>query len=144
MIDRISLHISFYEATRSETAIRRGIQNIPGEKELNAMRLTALMIFEPVRCHFNVPIRVNSFYRNPMVNRLVGGSATSQHMTGEAIDMDALDHTGLTNKDIFEWIKGNLEWDQLIWEYGNKEQPAWVHCSYKETGNRKQILYIGI
>jgi len=141
---KISPHITFREATFSNTAIRHGIINHPGVRELEAMKLVAEKIFEPVRKHFGKPILVNSFYRNPEVNRLVGGSKTSQHMKGEAIDMDAIESTGLTNRQIFEWIKENLEFDQLLWEWGNKQNPAWVHCSYRKEGNRNQILYIGI
>lgn len=140
----ISPHISFREATFSNTAIRHGVTNIPRPEEIKAMRLVASMVFEPVRCHFGKPIRINSFYRSPRVNALVGGSKTSDHMKGAAIDMDAIESTGLTNKEIFDWIKSNLKFDQLIWEYGTKKQPAWVHCSYKEQGNRNQILYIGV
>lgn len=141
---KISPNITFREAIRSDTAYKHGIVNAPGIRELEAMQLVAVNIFEPIRNHFKVPILVSSFYRSQEVNALVGGSKTSQHCKGEAIDMDAIDSTGLTNKKIFEFIKDNLDFDQLIWEYGTRLNPAWVHCSYKKSGNRNQILYIGV
>lgn len=139
MVIKISKHISYKEATHSNTATRRGINNVPSEKHIVAMKALAKNIFEPVRVHFNKPISVNSFFRSVALNKAIGGSATSQHCKGEAIDIDAT--KGFTNKQIYNYIKDNLEYDQLIWEFGTDKEPDWVHVSYKANGkNRKQQL----
>jgi|GEM_PF-217167 len=136
---KISKHISYKEATHSNTATRRGIKNVPTEKHLTAMKALAKNVFEPVRVHFDKPIRVNSFFRSSALNKAIGGSTTSQHCKGEAIDMDAT--KGFTNKQIYNYIKNNLEYDQLIWEFGTDKEPDWVHVSYRADGkNRKQQL----
>ena len=139
----ISKYITYQEAVTSQTAIRKGINNTPNSNALINMQLLGIRVFDIVREHFKKPIRVSSFYRSLLLNNAVGGSSrTSQHVTGEAIDIQAT--KGFTNAQIFNFIKDNLEFDQLIWEYGTKENPAWVHVSYKKSGNRKQILYVGV
>lgn len=135
----ISKHISYREATRSNVAVRYGLDNTPNEFQLNAMRLVANKIFEPVRMHFGVPIFVSSFFRAPKVNVKAGGSPTSSHPKGEAIDMDDI-LGGVTNSEIFYLIYDNLEFDQLIWEFGDDDNPAWVHASWSQNGNRNQVL----
>lgn len=136
---KISKHISYKEATHSDTATRRGIKNVPNEVELKAMKALASKIFEPLRTHFNEPIKVNSFYRSSALNKQIGGSETSQHCKGEAIDIDAMN--GVTNKQLYDYIKNNLEFDQLIWEFGTDKTPDWVHVSYTTTKiNRMQLL----
>lgn len=136
---KISKHISYQEATHSNTATRRGIKNIPNDVELKAMKTLAERVFEPLRVHFNEPIKINSFFRSTALNKQIGGSKTSQHCTGEAIDLDALN--GITNKQLYDYIKNNLEFDQLIWEFGTDKNPDWVHVSYTTTKtNRKQLL----
>ncbi len=135
---KISKNISFKEAIRSSTAIRKGIFNEPNGDELEAMLLVAEKIFQPLREEFGA-IRINSFFRCSALNVAVGGSKSSQHCKGEAIDVDALN--GVTNKELFNYIKDNLDFDQLIWEYGTDEEPAWVHFSYtNKRENRKQVL----
>lgn len=139
MATKISKHISYKEATHSNTATRRGIKNEPSEKHITAMKVLAKTVFEPLRVHFDKPIRVNSFFRSAALNKAIGGSGTSQHCKGEAIDLDAT--TGFTNKEIYNYIKDNLEYDQLIWEFGTDKEPDWVHVSYRADGkNRKQQL----
>ncbi|MDF1674016.1 MAG: D-Ala-D-Ala carboxypeptidase family metallohydrolase [Vicingaceae bacterium] len=138
-ITKISKHISYKEATHSNTATRRGIKNLPSDKHIVAMKSLAKNVFEPVRVHFDKPIRVNSFFRSVALNKAIGGSSTSQHCKGEAIDLDAT--KGFTNKQIYNYIKDNLEFDQLIWEFGTDKEPDWVHVSYRADGkNRKQQL----
>jgi zinc D-Ala-D-Ala carboxypeptidase len=137
----ISKHVSYSEATKSLTAIRDGIDNTPGKNELANMKHIALNIFEKVRGHFCCPIHVSSFYRSPELNRAVKGSKTSQHVKGEAMDLDADTFGITTNKRIFDYIRKNLEFDQLIWEHGTDKNPAWVHVSLKKHGvNKKQVL----
>lgn len=137
---KISKHISYEEATYSSTANRLGIDNTPGPEHVKNMKKAAEAIFEPLREHFGVPIGVTSFYRCEALNRALRGSLRSSHMKGEAIDIDADVYGSLSNKDIFDYIKDNLEFDQLIWEFGSDENPAWVHASYSSSQNRGQVL----
>lgn len=140
---RISKHISYKEATRSATAKRLGIDNHPSENVLYRMQITANKIFEPVRIHFGVPIFVSSFFRSWKLNGKIGGSSTSDHPKGMAIDMDDVlsNENGPTNADIFYFILDNVDFDQLIWEYGNDNNPDWVHASYRgQDKNRCQVL----
>lgn len=136
----ISKHITFIEATKSNTAIRNGIKNEPNAEQLANMKLVAEKCFEPLRQWYGKPIRVNSFFRSYELNRIVKGSLTSEHLTGCAIDMDA--GSNAENKKIFDWCKANLKFNQLIHEYGNEIGPDWVHISYNATKNKQQILYI--
>jgi hypothetical protein len=138
-ITKISKHISYKEATHSNTATRRGIANIPNDTQLKAMKTLAEKVFEPIRIHFNEPIRITSFFRSVALNKQIGGSQKSQHCKGEAIDLVAMN--GITNKQVYDYIKKNLVFDQLIWEFGTDKNPDWVHVSYTTTKtNRKQLL----
>ena len=139
---QLSEHLSLSEVTRSETAKRKGVSNMPTEEHIKNFKLLAEKIFEPIRNHFGKPIFISSGYRSAALNKAIGGAASSQHCTGEAIDIDMDGHNnGITNKMIFDYIKDNLEFDQLIWEFGNDAAPDWVHVSYESTGKqRKQIL----
>jgi zinc D-Ala-D-Ala carboxypeptidase len=139
---KISEHLSLAEVTRSETAKRKGVSNMPTEAHLANFKLLAEKVFEPIRNHFGSPINISSGYRSEALNKAVGGSRSSQHCSGEAIDID-MDGSanGVTNKMVFDYIKDNLEFDQLIWEFGTSSNPDWVHVSYKSTGKqRKQML----
>jgi zinc D-Ala-D-Ala carboxypeptidase len=135
----ISEHISMKEALRSNTAERLGINNMPDNDTLITMQITAQHIFEPLRNHFNEPIYISSFYRSPELNKAIGGSTSSQHCIGEAIDIDDV-YSKASNVDFFNYIKDKLEFDQLIWEFGDDENPAWVHVSYALGKNRMRIL----
>ena len=132
----ISEHITYAEATASNKAKQLGISNTPNEKELQTMKLLAEAVFEPLRKWYGKPIQVTSFFRSAKINKAIGGSATSQHSLGQAIDIDTVSD----NRKLFDYIKGNLPFDQLIWENGDDNTPAWIHVSYTETRNRKQIL----
>ena len=142
MATMISAHLSLDECIKSTTASRLGINNMPPQSVIDTLRIAAEKVFEPVRLHFGVPIFVSSAYRSPQLNKAIGGSSTSQHMHGEAFDIDMDGRsTKVTNADIFHYIKDNLEFDQLIWEFGNDTNPDWVHVSYETSGaQRKQIL----
>jgi zinc D-Ala-D-Ala carboxypeptidase len=142
MSDRISKYVSLKEAIRSRTASKFNIDNTPiTDRHLEAMKNVATKVFDPTREHFGVPVGVSSFYRSPDLNRKVGGSKTSQHCNGEAMDLDADMFGKITNRQIYEYIRDNLEWDQMIWEYGNDDEPSWVHVSYKLNGkNKKELL----
>lgn len=139
---QISKHLSLAEVSRSETAKRKGISNTPSGEHLENFKKLAENIFEPIREHFGVPIHISSGYRSKELNSAIGGSLTSQHCQGEAIDID-MDgsSSGVSNKDVFNYIKNHLNFDQLIWEFGTDSNPDWVHVSYESTGKqRKQIL----
>lgn len=132
----ISEHISLAEATISPTALRLGIDNKPNNEQLNNMEKVAEFCFEPLRKWYGKPIKINSFFRNAILNKAVGGAINSQHSTGEAIDISA--GSKEENKKIFDWCKKNLYFDQLINEYDY----SWVHISYKLTDNRNMVLVI--
>ena len=136
----VSKNISYKEATHSTTAKRLGIDNTPNAEQFSNMVYVAENVFQPVREHFGVPIYVSSFFRSEALNKAVRGSSSSTHTKGEAMDLDADVYEGVTNAQIFEYIKNNLEFDQLIWEFGTDENPAWVHVSLSKRNNRKQVL----
>jgi zinc D-Ala-D-Ala carboxypeptidase len=139
---KLSEHLDLSEVTRSESAKRKGISNMPTEAHIANFKLLAEKIFEPIRTHFRCPIIISSGYRSKELNAAIGGSLTSQHCQGEAIDID-MDGTpnGVTNRMVFDYIKDNLVFDQLIYEFGDANNPDWVHVSYESTGTqRKQIL----
>jgi len=138
---RISEHVSYNEAVHSDTAKRLGIVNVPNEEQLSNMVVTVEKIFEPIRNKFNVPIFISSFFRSKQLNRAIGGSNSSQHCEGKAMDIDSDRYNEITNSDIFYYIKNNVDFDQLIWEFGTSINPDWVHASYESpTKNRKEIL----
>ena len=137
---KISEHISYKEGIKSNTALRMGIDNIPDVYEKQNMEIVAEKIFEPLREWVGGPIRINSFFRCTDLNRAIGGSSRSQHCEGRAIDLDDV-HGYKTNAEMFNYIKNNLNFDQLIWEFGNDENPDWIHVSYiSDDGNRKRCL----
>ena len=139
---KLSEHLDLSEVTRSDMAKRRGISNMPTLEHIENFKKLAENIFEPIRRHFGVPIHISSGYRSKALNTAIGGSLTSQHCTAEAIDID-MDGSanGVTNKMVFDFIKANLNFDQLIWEFGTKDAPDWVHVSFETSGKqRKQIL----
>jgi hypothetical protein len=140
---KLSEHLSLAEVIRSETAKRQGISNMPTEEHIANFKLLAENVFEKIRNNFRCPIHISSGYRSKELNACTkGASATSQHSTGEAVDLD-MDGSanGVTNKMVFNYIKDNLEFDQLIWEFGTDKNPDWVHVSYESKGKqRKQIL----
>ena len=135
---KLSQHLDLSEVTRSESAKRNGISNMPIALHIENFKLLAEKVFEPVRLHFGCPIHISSGYRSVELNKCIGGSLTSQHCTGEAIDIDMDNSTsGVTNKMVFDYIKDNLVYDQII----NEFDYSWVHVSYAANGkNRKQVL----
>ena len=136
----ISKHISYREGVLSNTATRLNIDNIPDNYQLANMEAVALNIFEPLRDWVRGPVKINSFFRSVDLNTAIGGSSRSQHCEGRAIDID--DTFGYkTNAEMYNYIKENLNFDQLIWEFGNDTNPDWVHISYvSEDQNRKRCL----
>ena len=137
---KISDHITYAEAIHSNTAKRKQIDNTPNEKQIEAMKLLAAKIFEPLRKYVGGPIKVNSFFRSVALNEAIGGVASSQHCKGQAIDIDDV-YGRKTNAEMYHWIKENLEFDQMIWEFGTDTQPNWVHISFiSEEENRNKCL----
>jgi hypothetical protein len=140
---QLSEHLTLEEVTNSDTAKRLGIDNSPTPEHLANLKLLAAHIFEPIRMRFGHPIFVSSGYRSKALNAATPGSSiTSQHCSGEALDLDQDSMPfGITNKMVFDFIRQNLQFDQLIWEYGTDSAPDWVHVSWESTGKqRKQIL----
>ena len=139
-MNNISNHISYKEATRSITAKRLGIDNSPTIEHIYNMQVLAEKVFEPLRKYIGKPICINSMYRSPELNKAIGGSMTSQHCKGQAMDID--DKYGhATNATMFNFIKDNLDFDQMIWEFGDNNNPDWVHVSYvSEEKNRNKML----
>ena len=137
---KITEHITYSEACHSFTAKRMGISNIPSEYQMWNMVVLATELFEPLRKWVGGPIKINSFFRSPDLNRAIGGSTKSQHCEGRAIDLDDV-YGHKTNAEMFEYISKNLDYDQLIWEFGDDNNPDWVHVSYVDHDtNRKRNL----
>ena len=139
-MERISKHISYKEGVFSNTATRLNIDNTPGQLEFSNMGVIADNIFEPLRKWVNAPIKITSFYRSPNLNKALGGSYRSQHCEGRAMDIDDV-FGRTTNALMFEYIKNNLDFDQLIWEFRNDTNPDWIHVSFcSPAENRSRCL----
>ena len=136
---QLSENFSLNELTKSQTATRKGINNIPGNAEEENLKALSINILQKIRNHYERPVRVTSGYRSPELCVSIGSSVKSQHAKGEAADFEI---TGIDNFDLAIWISKNLEFDQLISEFYTEQHPdsGWVHCSYKTKGNRKQVL----
>jgi hypothetical protein len=139
---KISEHLDLSEVIRSETAKRHGISNMPTEEHIANFKLLAENVFEKVRNHFRCPIHISSGYRSKELNACTpGASKTSDHCLGRALDLDQQGHSqGITNKEVFDYIKDNLNFKQLIWEGGTEQEPDWVHVSYDENNLKKEVL----
>ena len=136
---KITKHVSYKEGTYSATALRKGLDNTPNADQLKCMHEIAKYLFEPLREWVGGPIKINSFFRGEPVNTAIGGSKTSQHMKGQALDLD--DTFGYkTNAEMYHYIKDNLDFDQLIWVFGDDENPNWIHVSWvSHRKNRKKL-----
>ena len=139
-MERVSKYVSYFELTHSNQAKALRISNIPNAEQLGNLKLVCTNIFDKVREHFGKPIGISSGFRSHELNTRIGGSKSSQHMEGKALDIDADIHGGINNKEIFDYIKNNCTFDQLIWEFGSENAPSWVHVSFNKDGNRGQIL----
>ena len=137
----LSKNLSLAEVTKSATASRLGIKNNPDAWEVENLRAIAEHIFQPLRDSFGCPIYVSSGFRSEALNKAIGGSKRSQHIQGRALDLDADVFGVCSNADIFRYILNNLEFDQLIWEFGDENNPDWVHVSFVRDGlNRGRCL----
>lgn len=138
---KLSKYVSLAEVTRSDTAKRKGIDNSPTAEHLENLKVISEEVFDKVREYFGVPIFISSGYRSAALNKAIGGSSTSDHNNGRALDLDQDGHgNGVTNADVFNYIKDHLDFDQLIWEFGTAKNPDWVHVGYRKGENRKQVL----
>ena len=138
MKQTISKHISYKEGVYSTTALRRNIENKPNEEQLANMKLIGEKIFEPLREYVGGPIKINSFFRGADLNKAIGGSTRSQHCKGQAMDIDdTFGHK--TNAQMYDFIKEHLDFDQMIWEFGNDNNPNWVHVSYVSPEKNRQV-----
>lgn len=136
----ISDHITYAEAIHSNTAKRKRIDNTPNPTQVDAMKLTAERVFEPLREWVGGPIKVNSFFRSVALNEAIGGVSSSQHCKGQAIDLDDV-YGRKSNAEMYHWIKENICFDQLIWEFGTDMNPNWIHVSYvSKEDNRNRCL----
>ena len=135
---RLSENFTLQEFTKSQTAERRGIDNTPVEGHLENAKALFENVVQPVRDNFGVTV-INSGYRCGDLNYAIGGSNTSQHCKGQAVDIEC---PGTPNYDVAKWIEENLDFDQLILEFYTPGIPdsGWVHVSYKSEDNRKSVL----
>jgi len=124
----LSKNVSMKEGVYSITAKRLGLNNTPTEDHIKNMELLCEKVFEPLRAHVNGPIKINSFYRGPELNKAIGGSSKSQHCNGQAMDIDDK-YSYMSNADMYEYIKNNLNFDQMIWEFGTIANPDWIHVA---------------
>lgn len=137
---QISENFSLGELTISETAKRNGIKNVPNAVQIEALKKLAENVLQPIRNHFGVPIHISSGFRSVQLNKSIGGAGTSQHCKGEAADID-MDKTSIKNRDVFDFIRTKLQFDQLIFEGGSPKNPDWVHVSWNPKGKqRNQVL----
>ena len=139
---KLSEHFSLAELIVSPTAKRLGLSNVPTQEHIANMKYVCEMILEPVRRHFGKPVQINSSYRAPLVNKAVGGSKTSQHSNGEAVDFEV---PGISNKVVADWVADNLTFDQVILEFYSAKDGAnsgWVHASIKRNGANRNMRMI--
>lgn len=139
-MEKISKYVTYAEVTKSNQATALKLANIPNATQLNNLRLVCTNVFDKVREHFGKPIGISSGFRSIELNSKIGGSKTSQHCEGKALDIDGDIFGGINNKLLFFYIKENCIFDQLIWEFGSENSPDWVHVSYNEGKNRGQVL----
>jgi len=139
-MEKISKYVTYAEVTKSNQATALKLANIPNATQLNNLRLVCSNVFDKVREHFGKPIGISSGFRSVELNSKIGGSKTSQHCEGKALDIDGDIFGGINNKELFFYIKENCIFDQLIWEFGSENAPDWVHVSYNEGKNRGQVL----
>lgn len=135
----LTANFSLHELTKSETALRMGFDNTPGEAEIASLKLLAEKVLQPVRDHFAKGVKVNSGYRSPESNAAVNGSKTSDHCKGQAADIEI---PGVPNAELAQWIMDNLDYTQLILEFYTPGIPdsGWVHVSYDPANLKKQEL----
>ncbi len=138
----IGKYITLEKFCHSDNAARKKMDNMATDPvHLQNIRNLIEHVFDPLCKHFGVVIYISSGYRSRALNLITkGASLTSAHAKGQAVDLDQDGQGTPTNRQIFDYIKANLPFDQLIWEFGDDNNPSWVHVSFKMLGNRRQIL----
>jgi len=135
---QLSKHFTLEEMEKSSTGIRLGIKNKAGSGEIKNLGDLCYEVLEPVRVKFDKPVTITSGYRSPELSVAIGSKSTSQHCLGEAVDMEVL---SVSNLEVALWIQNHCDFDQLILEYYTGEaNSGWIHVSYKDGSNRKQVL----
>ena len=135
---QLSKHFTLEEFEKSQTATRKGIKNKAGSGEIKNLGDLCYEVLEPVRAKFDKPVTITSGYRSPELSEAIGSKSTSQHCRGEAVDMEVI---GESNLKVALWIQNNVDFDQLILEfYTGEANSGWIHVSYKDGSNRKQVL----
>lgn len=132
---QLTNNFSYEEMTRSITARNRGIENIPDAMQIASLRMLCIKVLQPCREYLDEPIVIQSGFRSKKLNKRIGGAKNSQHTRGEAADINCRN-----NKAVFDYIRDNLPFDQLIWEFGNDDQPEWIHVSHVLGENRGEVL----
>ena len=139
-MENISKNITYAEAIHSSTAKRERIDNTPSPSQIESMKLLSEKIFQPLRDWVGGPIKINSFFRSAALNDKIGGASSSQHCKGQAMDIDDV-YGCKSNAEMYHWVKENLNFDQMIWEFGTDTQPNWIHISYvSDEDNRNKCL----
>ena len=140
----MQLSTNFYlsELTRSQTASRYGISNKPNTAQIANLKAVVENILQPARDYYRQPVIVSSGYRSPILNARIGGSKTSQHCTGQAVDFEI---PGISNREVANWIRSTLHYDQLILEFWNAKDPnsGWIHCSYVNSNRNQNLIFNG-
>ena len=134
----LTRNFTLSELTKSDTAIRKGINNNPNAEQVEKLKALCENILQPVRDHFG-RVKVTSGFRSVELCLAINSSANSQHTRAEAADFEVM---GTSNAEVFDWIKDNLDWDQMILEFYTPGEPnsGWVHCSWVAENPRKQLL----
>jgi len=135
----LSKSFTLNELTKSQEALRLGIDNTPSDEHIENLKILCEKILQPIRDFYGMPISVSSGYRSTALCEAIGSSATSQHTKGQAADFELF---GIHNREVSDWIVKNLDYDQCILEFWNPNDPnsGWIHCSYNNLRNRKQYL----
>lgn len=141
MKEQITRNFTLSELIKSNTAMRRGYDNTPNITQYQCLVELTENILQPLRDYFGTGIYISSGFRGERLNVAIGGATNSQHVKGQAVDIDQ-DNKGsrITNAQVFNYIRRKLPFDQLIWEFGNETNPAWVHVSYNKDYTRKEVL----
>lgn len=141
-MERLSEHFTRFEFEKSQSAKRLGIPNKMNAEQLDNAKALCENILEPLRKHINCPVIISSGFRSKELNSAIKGSQKSQHSKGEAVDIDMEGFYGITNYDIFKFLLHNTDFDQLIWEFGDNNNPDWIHISYSKskTKQRNEVL----
>lgn len=135
---KLSKNFSLQEMTKSQTALRRGIDNTPTPDKIEPLTMLCEKVLQPVRDHFDRPVTITSGYRSPELCMAIGSKPTSQHTKGQAADFEV---PGVSNMEVAKWISENLEFDQLILECYTGGNTGWIHCSYVHEPRKELLTY---